>query len=84
MADLRIDLAPVEQVKLQRRQTRKHGEKQIAEIEASYHRFGILTALVIDADMRIVAGVGRYLAMKRMGLANVRHQARTQGPAGCP
>jgi hypothetical protein len=58
-------------LKLPRRQLRKHSKRQLAQIEASMRRFGNVSPIKVDADYRIVSGVGRWLAAKAIGSATV-------------
>ncbi|MBA3241402.1 MAG: ParB N-terminal domain-containing protein [Acidobacteria bacterium] len=53
------------------RNARTHSEKQIGQIAASISRFGFAVPITIDDDGNIVAGHGRWLAAKQLGLAEV-------------
>lgn len=50
---------------------RKHSDKQIQQIAASITRFGFLVPIVHDARPVILAGHGRWLAAKSLGLTEV-------------
>lgn len=53
------------------RNARKHSEKQIAQIAANIERFGFAIPIIVDQDNKIVSGHGRWLAAKKLGLADV-------------
>lgn len=53
------------------RNARTHSEKQIGQIAASIRRFGFAVPITVDDDGNIVAGHGRWLAAKRLGLNEV-------------
>lgn len=53
------------------RNARTHSDKQIAQIGASIRRFGFVVPIIIDDDSNIVAGHGRWLAAKQLGLLEV-------------
>jgi DNA modification methylase len=51
--------------------SRTHSDSQVAQIEASITEFGFTNPVLIDEDSSIIAGHGRVLAAKRLGLASV-------------
>lgn len=53
------------------RNTRTHSEAQIAQVAASITEFGFTNPVLIDADGGIIAGHGRALAAKKLGMAEV-------------
>ena len=53
------------------RNARTHSEKQVAQIAASIRRFGFVVPIIIDDDGNIVAGHGRWLAARQLGLTEV-------------
>lgn len=48
-----------------------HPEKQLAMLEASFKRFGMINPILVAPDGELIAGHARYLAAKRMGLASL-------------
>ena len=50
------------------RNSRTHSEQQITKIAASIKEFGFLNPIIIDGDNGIVAGHGRVLAAKKLGM----------------
>lgn len=67
----RIELLATSNLRPNPRNARKHSAKQIRQIAASIERFGWLVPIVIDAEMMIAAGHGRWEAAKLIGLASV-------------
>ncbi len=53
------------------RNAKKHGEKQIEKLKASIEEFGFLTPCLIDKENNIIAGHGRVMAAKELGLKAV-------------
>lgn len=52
--------------------SRTHSEEQIAQIAASIEEFGFLNPILVDGrDSTMIAGHGRLMAAKKMGLAKV-------------
>jgi len=53
------------------RNSRTHSEEQVAQVAASIREFGFTNPVLIDADGVIVAGHGRVMAAKSLGLDKV-------------
>jgi len=53
------------------RNSRTHSPEQVAQIAASIREFGFTNPILIDADGGIIAGHGRVLAARQLGLATV-------------
>jgi ParB-like chromosome segregation protein Spo0J len=53
------------------RNPRTHSEEQIAQIAASIREFGFTNPVLIDGDCGVVAGHGRLVAAKELGLEKV-------------
>lgn len=53
------------------RNSRTHSPAQVAEIAASIKEFGFTNPLLVDEDGSIIAGHGRLLAARKLGLAEV-------------
>ena len=64
-------LTPTDQLKAAHRNSRKHSPKQIQAIVKSIEQVGAINPIVIDGNMRIVAGHGRWQAAKILGLKAV-------------
>lgn len=50
---------------------KKHPKEQIVKIASSIKNFGFTVPIVVDKDLEIIAGHGRYLASKKLGLNNI-------------
>ncbi len=53
------------------RNSRTHSPEQVAQIAASIREFGFTNPILIDADGGIIAGHGRVLAARQLGLATL-------------
>jgi DNA modification methylase len=53
------------------RNSRTHSDAQVAQIAASIKEFGFTNPVLIDEDGGIIAGHGRTLAARKLGLAEV-------------
>ena len=62
---------PTASIKPEPRNARTHSKKQVAEIAASIREFGFANPLLIDVDRVLIAGHGRLLAAKSIGLDSV-------------
>lgn len=66
----------IEQISVDRlipyaRNSRTHSEQQVAQIAASITEFGFTNPVLIDGDGGIIAGHGRVMAARQLGLAEV-------------
>lgn len=50
---------------------KQHSESQVTKIASSIREFGFLNPVLIDADYNVIAGHGRILAAKKLGLNEV-------------
>ena len=53
------------------RNSRTHSDAQVAQIAASIREFGFTNPVLVDGDNGIVAGHGRVMAAKQLGMAEV-------------
>jgi len=53
------------------RNSRTHSDKQVAEIAASIKEFGWTNPILVDGDKGIIAGHGRLLAARKLGMDTV-------------
>lgn len=53
------------------RNSRTHSETQVAQVAASIKEFGFTNPVLIDADNVLIAGHGRVMAAKKIGLDTV-------------
>ncbi len=69
-ASTKLKIAPRDPKKLQSydRNARTHSDKQIAQIAASITKFGFVNPVLVDDNGVIIAGHGRVLAARQLGL----------------
>lgn len=53
------------------RNSRTHSEEQVAQIAASIREFGFTNPILVDAEGGIIAGHGRVLAARKLGMTKV-------------
>ena len=53
------------------RNAKIHGPQQIEKLKDSIREFGFLTPCLIDGDLNIIAGHGRVMAAKELGMETV-------------
>lgn len=53
------------------RNARTHSDEQVAQIAASIREFGFINPVLVDGDKGIIAGHGRVLAARKLGLTEV-------------
>ncbi len=53
------------------RNSRTHSDEQVAQIAASIREFGFTNPVLIDGDGGIIAGHGRVMAARKLGMADV-------------
>ena len=61
----------IDTLQLDPRNPREHSQKQIAQIAESIRAFGFNVPVLIDDDNKIIAGHGRVLACKLLGIAEI-------------
>jgi DNA modification methylase len=71
MRDLQIQNRPLEALIPFARNSRTHSAAQIAQIAASIREFGWTNPVLVDGDNGIIAGHGRVLAARKLGLTEV-------------
>ncbi len=67
----RIELWPVDRLQPYERNARTHSEAQVSKIAASIAEFGFTNPVLVDSSDGIIAGHGRLMAAKHLGLAEV-------------
>jgi len=70
MAD-HIELKKVDELIPYSKNARLHSEAQVAQIAASIIEFGFTNPILIDGEKGIIAGHGRLMAAKKLGLKEV-------------
>lgn len=71
MTSSRIEYLAIADLIPYARNARTHSESQIAKIAASITEFGFTNPVLIAADNTIIAGHGRVLGAKKLGLSSV-------------
>lgn len=69
--NLNIKYIDVEQLEVYANNARIHSKQQIKQIARSIKAFGFINPVLVDADNRLVAGHGRLLAAKSIGLKTI-------------
>ena len=67
----RIEIWPVDRLVPYARNARTHSAEQVAQIAASIVEFGFNAPILVDGHAGIVAGHGRLLAARKLGLPEV-------------
>jgi len=70
-ADLAVKYMPVGGLEPYAKNSRTHSEKQVEQIAASITEFGFTNPVLVDGADGIIAGHGRLLAAKLLGMAEV-------------
>ena len=66
-----IRLVPVDNIVPYVRNARTHGDEQIAQIAGSMQEFGFTNPILLDGDNGVIAGHGRLIAARKLGLTEV-------------
>jgi DNA modification methylase len=69
--DNRIELWPIDRLRLYERNPRTHSDAQVDQIAVSMVEFGWTNPILMDENAGILAGHGRLLAARKLGLAEV-------------
>ena len=69
--DIQIETLPLDSLIPYVRNSRTHSGDQIAQIAASIKEFGFTNPVLIDETGGIIAGHGRVMAARKLGLENV-------------
>jgi DNA modification methylase len=67
----RIEIWAIDRLVPYARNARTHSDAQIAQIAASIAEFGFNAPILVDSDAGIIAGHGRLLAARKLGLSEV-------------
>ena len=70
-SELEIEYRPLERLIPYVRNARTHSDAQVAQIAASIREFGWTNPILVDGDSGVIAGHGRLLAARQLGLASV-------------
>ena len=67
----RIELWPVDRLRPYERNPRTHSDDQVAQLAASMVEFGFTNPILVDETNGILAGHGRLMAARQLGLGEV-------------
>jgi hypothetical protein len=67
----KVEQWPIEKLVPYAKNSRTHSEDQIAQLAASIKEWGFTSAILVDEDGGIIAGHGRVLAARKLGLPEV-------------
>ena len=68
---MKIESLPIERLIPYARNSRSHSDAQVAQVAASIREFGFTNPVLIDGADGIIAGHGRVLAARKLGLDKV-------------
>ena len=68
---MQIETVAVDRLIPYARNSRTHSDVQVAQIAASIREFGFTNPVLIDADGGIIAGHGRVMGARQLGLPEV-------------
>ena len=71
LRSLKIENMPIAQLRPHRGNPRAHSAKQVRQIAGSIREFGFNTPILIDQKDGVIAGHGRILAAKLLGMSEV-------------
>lgn len=66
-----LEILPLDALEPYARNSRTHSDAQVAQIAASILEFGFTNPVLIDADGGIIAGHGRVMAARKVGIPEV-------------
>jgi cardiolipin synthase len=71
--DVRVAVTyrPIAELRLDPLNPRQHSRRQIRQIARSIEAFGFTVPVLVDADLKVIAGHGRVMASKELGLHEV-------------
>lgn len=70
-SQLSVVYRPIQDLKLDPKNPRVHGRKQIRQLAKSIESFGFNVPILVDSDLKVIAGHGRVLACRELGWAKV-------------
>ena len=65
------ELWPIEKITPYARNSRTHSDEQVVQIAASIREWGWTNPILVDEDGGLIAGHGRLLAARKLGLAQI-------------
>jgi ParB-like chromosome segregation protein Spo0J len=82
-APLKVEMIQIDKLQPYARNARTHSDSQVTQIAASIREFGFTNPVLIDGNGNIIAGHGRVLAARKLGMQAVpcirlKHLTETQ------
>jgi DNA modification methylase len=71
LSNLRIEQRPIDSLIPYIRNAKQHSDAQVAQIAASIREFGWGAPILVDGQNNVIAGHGRLLAARKLGLSEV-------------
>ncbi len=71
LLDLQVENVPIDLVKKDPRNPRRHGAKQINILRAIIDRVGFVEPVLVDSDNVLIAGHGRLEAARQLGMSTI-------------
>ena len=71
MSALQIHYRPIDSLIPYARNAKQHSDVQVAQIAASIREFGWGAPILVDGQNNVIAGHGRLLAARKLGLSEV-------------
>jgi len=71
IADIKIELRSVDSLIPYIRNAKQHSDAQVAQIAASIREFGWGAPILVDGQNNVIAGHGRLLAARKLGITEV-------------
>lgn len=78
---LAVTYRPIEALIPYARNARTHSDAQVAQIAASIREFGWTNPILVDGDNGIIAGHGRLLAARKLGVSEKCRSSNSPGSA---
>lgn len=66
-----VEQWPIEKLVPYAKNSRTHSDEQVAQIAASIREWGFTTAVLVDESGSIIAGHGRVMAARKLGMASL-------------
>jgi ParB-like chromosome segregation protein Spo0J len=66
-----VEQWPIDKLIPYAKNSRTHSEEQVAQIAASIKEWGFTTAVLVDESGSIIAGHGRLMAARKLGMASL-------------
>jgi hypothetical protein len=71
LSAITVTLQPIARLKLDPKNPRVHSARQIRQIARSIESFGFNVPILVDSELKVIAGHGRVLAGLQLGLSEV-------------